>query len=355
MLVRLVSTTGSRCLKIAALLASALLSLYLYTEFVHTEYSIRHQLPTLGEKLSDKLGGYGHLFSSPADADDDAQDAAAASSSGIPKKIWYKLGPKGKNDDIRAWTGTCIEQNPDYAHEFVDDAWADAWVERTFAADRPDVVDVYLRLTVPILKADLLRYLLLWAEGGVWFDLDVSCEGIPIDAWVPDTEELRANASIVVGWEFDYGWDESFFHEFASWTILSRPGVSHMLAVVDDIVAAVHEVAREKQVPIEGLTPPMVGDIVDFTGPRRLTRSILASVGRARGREVERKEVENIRQPVLVDNVLILPGQAFSDATNDFGSDGGRPGPVLVTHHYAGSWKNEHGGELARRRRRSLR
>lgn len=335
MLVRVVSTTGSRCLKIAALVVSALLSLYFYTEYIHTEYSIRHQLPALGEKLGDKLGQYG-IFTRPNDA--------------IPKKIWYKLGPKGKNDDIRAWTETCIEQNPDYAYEFVTDAWADEWVEKTFAEDRPDIVEVYLKLTIPILKADILRYLLLYVEGGVWFDLDVSCEGVPIDEWIP--EEYRKNTSVVVGWEFDYGWDESYFHEFASWTILSKPGVNHMLMVVDDIMEAVHKVAEEKQVPVEGLTPAMVGDIVDFTGPRRLTRSIIKSVGLTLGKEVERKHVENIRQPVLVDNVLILPGQAFSDATNDFGSDGGRPGPVLVTHHYAGSWKNEHGGELAKRRRR---
>lgn len=330
MLVRSMSNSRSRGLKIAAVAISAVLTFLLYTEYVHSQYSIRNQLPRLGQQI----------FSPSRPSRPDT----------IPKKIWYKLGPKGKNSDIEAWTRTCIEQNPDYQHEFVTDEWADEWVQKTFATTRPDIVDVYLELTVPILKADLLRYLLLYVEGGVWSDLDVSCEGVPIDDWTP--AEHKRNASIVVGWEFDFGWDQSFFHEFASWTILSRPRVSHMLMVIDDIVEAVRDVAARNGVPVGGLTTAMVGDVVDFTGPRRLTRSILKSVELTLGRPVPRRSVENIREPVLVDNVLILPGHAFADATNDFSQDGGRPGPVLVTHHYAGSWKNDKGGEMKRRRRR---
>lgn len=330
MLLRSVTSSRTRGFKIAAVAISAALAFLFYTEYVHSQLSIRRHFPKLGQQIWSP--------SRPAKIDS------------IPKKIWYKLGPKGKNAEIEEWTGTCINQNPDYQFEFVTDDWADKWVATTFSSTRPDIVEVYLQLTIPILKADLLRYLLLWVEGGIWSDLDVSCDGVPIDDWTPP--EYKQNASIVVGWEFDYGWDETYFHEFASWTILSKPGVSHMLMVIDDIIDAVHQVAAAQNLPIEGLTPPMVGDIVDFTGPRRLTRSLIKSVEMTLGRAVPRREIENIREPKLIDNVLILPGQAFSDATNDFSKDGGRPGPVLVTHHYAGSWKNDRGGEVAERRRR---
>lgn len=326
MLVRsLTASSRSRSFRITSLIAAAALALILYTSLITDRFSIK-ELPKLGYQI----------FSRPNDA--------------IPKKVWYKLGPKGKNDDIREWTGSCISQNPDYRFQFMTDASADAYVEETFSSSRPDIVEVYLNLSIPILKADLLRYLLLYAEGGIWSDLDVSCEGVPMDEWVP--AEYKQNASLVVGWEFDYGWDQTYFHEFASWTILSKPGVNHMLMVIDDIVESIHTARTQHKVSIQDLTPPMVGDIVDFTGPRRLTRSILKSLEVTLGRAIERQEIENIKQPTLVDNVLILPGHAFADATNDFSNDGGRPGPVLVTHHYAGSWKNEHGGELARRRRK---
>lgn len=43
--------------------------------------------------------------------------------------------------------------------------------------------------------------------------------------------------------------------------------------------------------------------------------------------------------------MLILPGNAFAAAQSEDLED---QGPVLVTHHYAGSWKNDYGGEMAK-------
>lgn len=37
----------------------------------------------------------------------------------IPKKIWYKLGPKGLSEQAKEWTSSCIDQNPDYEYEFL--------------------------------------------------------------------------------------------------------------------------------------------------------------------------------------------------------------------------------------------
>jgi alpha 1,6-mannosyltransferase len=48
------------------------------------------------------------------------------------------------------------------------------------------MVEDYLALPIPILKADILRYVILYDQGGIWFDLGVSCEGVPIDEWVPE-------------------------------------------------------------------------------------------------------------------------------------------------------------------------
>ncbi|NWN33545.1 hypothetical protein GY663_30675, partial [Klebsiella michiganensis] len=86
---------------------------------------------------------------------------------------------------------------------------------------RPDIVDTYLALPVPIFKADMLRYLLLWDQGGIWSDLDVSCESIPIEEWIP--AEYQGKAALVVGWEFDAGWPEPYVRQFASWTIMAKP------------------------------------------------------------------------------------------------------------------------------------
>ena len=83
------------------------------------------------------------------------------------------------------------------------DLSGDAYVKEHFA-HRPDIMDTFLALPFPILKADFLRYLLLFNEGGIYFDLDVSCEGPPIHDWVP--EQYKKDAGLVVGWEFDVCW-----------------------------------------------------------------------------------------------------------------------------------------------------
>jgi alpha 1,6-mannosyltransferase len=81
------------------------------------------------------------------------------------------------------------------------DESGDGWVKKAFAW-RPDIVETYLGLTVPIFKADILRYLLLFDQGGISSDLDVTCKGVPMDDWIP--EQYKETADLVVGWEFDY-------------------------------------------------------------------------------------------------------------------------------------------------------
>lgn len=264
---------------------------------------------------------------------------------GIPKKIWYKLGPRGLNSDAHERTGSCIMQNPEYQVTFLTDESADYFVIDKFA-DHPDIVEAYLALNVPILKADLLRYLLLFAEGGVWFDQDVSCDGIPIDNWVP--EEFSEDAKLVVGWEDDMDRDYSFPRQFATWTILASKGAERLMDVVNDTMQAIRELAEEKGVPLAELTMDMVGQdkVIELTGPRRFKTSIIKSLKRSLNWKIRWTEYHEIVKPMMVGDVLILPGISFSAAVNEYADeDQDSLGPPLVSHHYAGSWRNEKGGE----------
>lgn len=287
-----------------------------------------------------------NTFVIPLGATQSQLSDSATGPSGIPRKIWYKLGPKGLSYDARGWTNTCISQNPDYHAEFLTDQSADEFVKDKYA-DRPDIVETYMSLTVPILKADLLRYLLLYAEGGVWFDLDASCEGIPIDEWIP--EEFEEDVSLVVGWEFDAGYDFLFERQFTTWTVMARKGVPHLMAVVDDIVQSVADVAKANNMTIPQLKMDTVGDVVDFTGPRRFATSVRKSLAPLLDETVGWNgwyDYYELLEPKLAGDVLILPGYSLSAMYNTYQEeDQERVGPSLVVHHYAGSWKNEYGGE----------
>lgn len=259
---------------------------------------------------------------------------------GIPKRLWYKTGPKGLSDQSENWLRGCLHKNPSYDTQIMTDETGDEYVSRHYA-HRPDIVTTYLALQIPILKADFLRYLLLFAEGGVWSDLDVSCE-VPIAEYIPE-KYTHADVGLVVGWEFDVGWGENFVRQFASWTLMARAGCVHLGVVIEEIVEAVQEKARVAGVTVDRLTIEMVGDIIDLTGPRRLTRGVLRSLEMVRHEPVDLDSISSLLKPVLVEDVLILPGFAFAASSNKYVNESG---VALVTHHYAGSWKNRFGGEI---------
>jgi len=77
----------------------------------------------------------------------------------IPKTLWYKLGPKGLNEQTRAWTDTCINRNPDYHVNFLTDHSADVYVQQRFGSSRPDLVEIYHGLSGVFLFAHHIFHL----------------------------------------------------------------------------------------------------------------------------------------------------------------------------------------------------
>ncbi|KAH6646642.1 initiation-specific alpha-1,6-mannosyltransferase [Truncatella angustata] len=256
----------------------------------------------------------------------------------IPKKLWYKLGPNGLSEQLRRYSDSCITMNPTFRHEFMTDSSGDDFVKDKFGASRPDIVDSFLAISVPIIKADLLRYLVLYEYGGVWNDLDVSCE-VPITEWIPN--RYNGNASVVVGLEFDV---DIWVRQFASWTIMAKQKSPHLLTVVEDCLEYLAQKAKEYNVGIHDLKLNMIDDIVDVSGPRRLTRGVLKSLSKKLNEEIGNNEISHVSEPRLIGDLLVLPDFAFANSMNQQYGDK-KSGQVLITHHYAGSWKNTNGGE----------
>lgn len=251
--------------------------------------------------------------------------------SAFPLKLWQKVGSKGISsdrwNDIQSW----LKQNPTLRHEILTDGSSDEYVRDNFA-DYPEIRDLYLSLPVPILKADLLRQLILYNDGGIWSDLDVTCHK-SIGTWIP--EEYRNRANVVVGLEFDGS-------QFASWTVMTKPKTSHGVAVVKYIIEKLQASATEHNRTTAELNMTMISDVVDVTGPKAMTVALLQNLEQEMGMPIGRANISNIMEPTLLQDVLILPNAAFAALQAGHPED---RGPYLVEHHYAGSWKNVHGGE----------
>jgi mannosyltransferase OCH1-like enzyme len=207
-----------------------------------------------------------------------ASTAPTPSATGIPEKLWYKLGPKGLSYESKQWIGDCLTKNPTYRFEVLTDGTDELYVKKYYAASRPDIVETYLAIPIPILKSDFLRYLILYNDGGIWSDLDVSCEDIPIQEWIP--AQYRESTGLVVGLEFDWAWEnDNFLHsQFASWTVMAKPRSPHMLVIINDILEDFRQKCKEHNVELPDLKLDMVGEVVDITGPKRMTRGIVKSL-----------------------------------------------------------------------------
>ncbi|KAL6751439.1 nucleotide-diphospho-sugar transferase [Haematococcus lacustris] len=84
--------------------------------------------------------------------------------------------------------------NPGWTHLL----WGPADVEAFVAQHHPALWPAYQRLALPVLKADLVRYLLMLTFGGVYADIDTRCLQ-PIESWA----DGAANVSLIVGIEVD--------------------------------------------------------------------------------------------------------------------------------------------------------
>ena len=256
-----------------------------------------------------------------------------------PDKVWHSAKFDDLTEKQREWIGSWTKTNPFCRQNLLTDRSAQAFVEAHFNETRPDIVEVYNTIPIPILRADLLRYLIVLAEGGIWSDLDVTCEK-EVTEWVP-LEYQNQTIDMIVGLEFDFAWrgeGRAVASQFCNWVFVARKSSRNLQLVVDSVVAKLKEIAQTNNVGIEGLTLEMFRDVVDVTGPKIMTVSILKSLGQLLDRTVDDRDFSGIKQPKLVGDVLIMPGNAFAATQNDYPTD---QGDVLVTHHYEGSWKKE--------------
>ncbi|KAJ5568989.1 hypothetical protein N7450_011475 [Penicillium hetheringtonii] len=256
----------------------------------------------------------------------------------IPAKVWHSAKDEYISQEQRDWVDSWTKINPTAHKELLTDPSSEAFVRSHYLQKRPDIVEVYEALPIPILRADLLRYLIVLAEGGIWSDLDVTCEK-PIDQWIPEMYKYE-DIDMVVGLEFDFEWrgpGMEVASQFCNWVFMAKPSSHTLQVVVDTVVAKLKEIVQINGVELKDLTLDMLPvDVVNVTGPKIMTFSVLDSLAQVLGRPVDDRDFSGIKRPKLVGDVLILPGVSFAATQNGNPTDQGDP---LVTHHYAGSWK----------------
>lgn len=268
----------------------------------------------------------------------------------IPPKIWQILLPhpeKPANVDVESLedTPSWLAQNPGYNYVLVGQKKADDFINTHFRNDAK-VFGAWRALKNPGVKSDLLRYLMLFVEGGVYTDLDTESLK-PIDVWVPN--KYRNRTRVLIGIEFDQLDGGSWVNiphklQFCQWTIAAAPGHPMFMKMAYHAIDILESLATEHGTTLDSLELSDF-EVVTSSGPSSWTDVVFDQLKEIDPRLEDVTDLSGMKDtgPRLYGDVLILPidgfgmGQAHSDSTNDDTI----PQTALLRHKFRGSWKSD--------------
>lgn len=260
-------------------------------------------------------------------------------------------------DKYRKFQQSWLDVNPNYKHSVIPDEACDELVNQLYSVV-PDVAHAYNIMPKSILKADFFRYLILFARGGVYSDIDtVSLK--PIDSWLSANKTLYdkpSNPGLVVGIEADPDrpdWADWYARriQFCQWTIQAKKG--HPM--LGELVARITEITleREKNNQLNKvLGKDEGGDVMVWTGPGIWTDSVFAYMNNVlqpqENFETQKYDefitwetFTGMEMPIAIDDVLVFPITSFSPDVNQMGARSLKHPLAYAKHMFAGSWKPE--------------
>ncbi|KAI9712019.1 MAG: hypothetical protein M1820_001727 [Bogoriella megaspora] len=270
----------------------------------------------------------------------------------FPRKIWqtWKIGPLGFDERDLVTARTWTVKNPGMRYEVLTDDNDMQFVETHFGPEglnRSDIVDMYRSLNLKIIKADLLRYMVMYVDGGVYADIDVEALK-PVSRFIPERFD-EGDIDMIIGVEVDQ--PEYQDHpilgkkskSFCQWTFACKPRLPVMLTLIDNILAWLRETANKENVPISELHLDF-DEVLSGTGPSAFTIAVLDYMtNKNGGKAVTWDTFHNLGESKLVNGVLVLTVEAFAagQGHSDSGTHNSRN--ALVKHHYhASGWPVNH-------------
>jgi hypothetical protein len=254
--------------------------------------------------------------------------------------------------DSKEFRSHCRNLNPRYELITYDDDMSRQFVSEHY----PEWLELYDGLEIPVMQADMWRYLILHKYGGVYLDGDVDCKR-PIDAWgdvfyvqigtnhtaigaMVGIEYRRALRSSVTGGK---AYPDKF--QVAQWTMAGQPGHYIYYRTVELINKTMAHIRA-------GGTPP--GDAVYITGPVQFSHAVvdyMLQQGRIKPSQIGTNPPDNhdiliddpsmtITTDELIGSLSLLHEDAFCYRGRNTGpaNDENHPS-VYARHWYSGSWK----------------
>ena len=261
----------------------------------------------------------------------------------FPPKIWqsWKTSVADLNEDDRAVVQAWRKLNPEHRYELLTDDAAATYVRDRFS-DHPAIAETFLGLTDRILRADLLRYLILAADGGVYTDIDTLALK-PIRDWIPPWYQNQAR--LVVGIEIDEPFVKSVFWHYSfqlcQWTMMSQPHHPAMEKAVQRTVHNLEMLADRQNTSLSGIVASL-DDVLATTGPGVFTDAIFEDLAERYQLDISWANLTGLTEPKLLGDILMLPVTSFAPDQTHSNSGPSSGETALVKHLFKGSWRNDH-------------
>ncbi|KAH6646118.1 nucleotide-diphospho-sugar transferase [Truncatella angustata] len=247
---------------------------------------------------------------------------AATTSSLIPRRIWQILLPmpntihaKGiSNAQTRSW----LLMNPDYTYTRFGSDGAVEFLAKHYSGT--PYLKTFNKLQNPALKSDFLRYLLLFAEGGVYSDLDTTIIH-PVDDWIP--EQYRTRAKVLAGIEWDQRDEKDLRDEYAypvqfqQWTLATVPGHPIFEDITEHIMASLQNYTMAYDTTLSELKLSD-REILRATGPGAWTGAVWRYIQVCGVTDL--RDLSYMTEPTLFGDLLVFPVNGFGSGQDHSGS-----------------------------------
>eukprot|EP00037_Helgoeca_nana_P012904 m.118336 g.118336 ORF g.118336 m.118336 type:complete len:306 (-) comp21719_c0_seq1:196-1113(-) len=153
-------------------------------------------------------------------------------------------------------------KNPGLLHTVQNDSEADVFIRTTFTSE---VYGVYAAFELPVMKADMWRYAVLYARGGVYADADAECVQPTQSWWSPD------ECDAAIGYEDD--------NRLCNWAFASAPRHPVFARALVTIIERVHAYRAKWGAGVALSTHSGRHFVHHFTGPSVFTSAVQSLLG----------------------------------------------------------------------------
>ncbi|EGW30509.1 mannosyltransferase [Spathaspora passalidarum NRRL Y-27907] len=275
----------------------------------------------------------------------------------IPKTIlqmWkvpldHEEFPKEFKQYIQTWR----DKSPEYDYHMRTNAEIDVMIEELYK-DIPQILHAYNILPEIMLKCDFSIYLLLFAYGGTYVDLDAVLLK-PMNDWISSQKSYLSkplDLGIIVGVESDRTFLSEKYHgprvQINTWTISAKKGHPMLAELISNITE--YTLWREETGTLNTiLEANEVFHIINWTGPGKFTHMVYKALNNILQSDFNNYETlidayffGSIRLPIVIGDIMVLPVTCLHAEKNSKWKAGNVDDPLAYVKHIgSGVWKKK--------------